>query len=254
VNILVVGQGAVGRALTLGLQGRGFEVQNISARSRRHTLLNRVEAVVYAGGPAGEAASRSDPHLAFLLHYERVMELVAWAVARPQRPIHPTYPARRLVLIGTVLPNTGLYGALKQVALDHAREDAGVVAAAGDAIIALRCGQIIGPEMPVEGTGVVATWIRQVVRGEEPRVDANKPPLAVTLASTLLDRIEFWLREPKLSRWTEEAVVAGFWDLDHLAAACLAAAGRGLWFGSPFGTYAALRAMAINARDAQVPA
>ena len=199
MTVLVVGQGAVGRALKVGLAARQisadfYESWLNSVADPIHWRLY-ADTVIYASGPAGEAACRRNPMAACSAHYGDVMQFVRWLGApTAQRP-------RRMVLISSVLTD-GLYGALKSVALDHARER--VMAGTGT-ILALRCGQIIGPEMPVDGTGVVATWVRQAVRGERLRVD-SADVLDVTLCGDLIDRLATWLKAPITVPWEEERV------------------------------------------------
>ena len=207
--VLVVGQGAVGRALTAGLSAlKVGEVVSIGARPTRrdlsvYRLADAGSAVIYAGGPAGEAACYDDPETAFAMHYSAVMKWVHWATPAMHEHVRHMAP-RRLILISTAV-TTGFYGAVKQLAVDHAR-DAALTNPSGDATLALRCGQIIGPEMPVAGTGVVATWVRQAVRGEKLVVHNPGDWLNVTLCSELIDRIATWLKTPITVPWEEERV------------------------------------------------
>lgn len=253
MSILVVGQGAVGRALTVGLRARGFEVENSPARTHadctHYSIRTRV--VIYAGGPAGEAACRRDPVGAVKSHYSGVLNWVKWAAN-----VLPPASDKRLVIIGTVLPETGFYGSLKALALDRAREQTLNNSMAG-AVLALRCGQIIGPEMPVDGTGVVATWIRQVVRGEDLQVNPEGAPLTMTLCADLIERIATWLRSPITTLWEEERVcVSDPIGLTSLAFLCTAT-GLSVINGSPLrvpgvhgDVVVALHGMAENAARA----
>jgi nucleoside-diphosphate-sugar epimerase len=275
VNVLVIGQGAVGRALTVGLQARQFWVKGVGSRDLTEWAEQwkepqsfcadveeyaveehegrRIDAVIYAAGPAGEAACRRDPRGALHAHYIAPWEWSDWVVARQ----------RRMVLISTVVTE-GFYGSAKQMALDYTRDQ--LLSTGKGAVLALQCGQIIGPEMPVDGTGVIATWVRQAVRGEALRVDDSTSYLTVTLCADLIDRIATWLTAPITSPWEEERVcLPDSIPLPALARVCRTTArivgapdpapdpvdrgGR-----VPFEVFSAIHGMAENAHRAQVSA
>jgi hypothetical protein len=272
VTVLVIGQGAVGRALVTGLRKRKLPVRAESIRGlmawvseedqteimRTTDAFSHIETVIYAGGPAGEAACRRDPIWAFQDHYRAVMDWVEW-VGEPGG-----YGRRRLILIGTT-STAGFYGSLKQLALEHARDRTLPLSLSGN-ILALRCGQIIGPEMPVDGTGVVATWVRQAVRGEglavhderrAPLQAALIPALEITLCTDLIERIATWLRAPITTTWEEERVcVPDPIPLATLATLCERAALNRLganipvYSGPDHPVCLALRGMAENAARA----
>lgn len=208
MNVLIVGQGPVGRALFAGLNA----VPKLSVTSigtHEIALFHQsaeVNAVIYAGGPAGEAACRFDPETAFKQHYINVAALTEWASG---------FPPKRLVVIGTVLSGVGFYPALKQLGLDYMRDRATAGMFAGSTIV-FRCGQIIGPEMPQMG-GVVGTWL-QLARSGGPLVVHCKRhaeaagacevglPLTITLCADLIARIRSWLTTPTANAWEEERV------------------------------------------------
>ena len=232
MSVLVVGQGAVGTALVRDLTARKLKVCGVGLREDGLLSLddkaNGIETVIYAAGPAGDQACRKDPEGAFWAHYQKSTDLVRYWVSQ-----HPT---RRVILIGTVL-TAGFYGAVKEVAAAEIQGFMTQTARRLGTVLHLRCGQVIGPEMPVDGTGVVATFARQAAHDQEITVTCERAPhgksvshapgcLHLTLIQDLGQRIAEWLRAPASQPWEEERLctpdVVG---VSVIAAVCRQAAG-----------------------------
>lgn len=267
--IHVIGRGTVGKALYAAL----FEIDpvlegGVKLHSSRRLQkceeceggpglrLSQVGAkkgdtIIYAAGRAGEAACVEDPVAAAYAHYATPLNLV--------QELRNKGSFARLVLIGTTLPRAGLYGTLKQAMADKLLtkeylEGRMPWGGAGGALLHLRCGQVIGPEMPVNGRGVVAAWIRQAVAQQPLAVHDEQAPLDITLLADLARDLVAWLTTPVGPRYTymDTMVISATLGLHELALACLTAAGPARYPSAvPMEIATALRAMADNARTAQ---
>ncbi len=261
--IHVIGQGAVGRALYRALQQRftAAAVTSHSARSLEYPdgvaglRLDLVpvepgDTLIYAAGRAGEAACAEDPVQAAYDHHATPLVLIS--------ELRDAQFAR-LVLFGTTLPPTGLYGSLKHYLATQAHAREGFWGGRAGALLHLRCGQVIGPEMPVDGAGVVATWVRQAVSQQPLTIRPGHPDLDVTLLADLAAELVEWLTTPEslVSASVDAAVYSATLGLHELAYAVSLAALPEEYPAPPHVSpeiYAALRAMAAHARAAQVTA
>jgi hypothetical protein len=262
--IHVLGAGALGRALTQAWSPADpmalHSVRQATQREADGTVvaldlprtLTPADTLIYAGGPAGNAACNADPEWALATHYTFPLYL-----AERLRWGH----FARLVVFGTVLPETSLYGSLKALAAERLAATQDTLRPRG-AILHLRCGQIIGPEMPVDGTGVVATWIRQAVA--EVLLHVSAPvgtSLRMTRFADLVASLGDWLAAPHsgfTDRTLSEPPVAlvslGTWILHVAGRDPESLLARRLVEQAPPALLAALAGMAANARAAQVTA
>lgn len=203
-HALVIGTGRVGCAVANAIAGsRAWTVKTASMRVLEDagSVPRRFEAdaIVYAAGPAGETASRENPARAFRQHYSHVIKFVQAAS-----------PNQRIAVIGTVLPNAGFYGALKHLALDHARFAATSPGYSGMALWVL-CGQVLG------GPGVVRRWLDLSRSGQPLILNCHGhvtvpplqckvgPPLLLTRGEDIGTAVVDWLLRPALA-WEETRV------------------------------------------------
>lgn len=157
MTLAIVGGGRIGQALAVGLNryrpttlgGRALLAKRDLAAS-----LGEATTVLHAAGPAGEAACKEDPGLAFALHYTLTERLVTWALAQP---------GRQLVLLGTVAPDVGFYGPLKRAAQACALEHA------PGAVLIIECGHVIGEGLPISdrNAGVIARFVQGALQGAQ---------------------------------------------------------------------------------------
>jgi nucleoside-diphosphate-sugar epimerase len=156
-RLAVVGEGRIGRALAVGCPGAALiSGRELLAKRDPASLLGPAQTVVHAAGPAGEAACKEDPGLAFGLHFTLTERLMAWLQDAPHR---------RLVLLGTVAPNVGFYGPLKRAAIDRAWSLRGEDSPGSLTVV--ECGHVIGVGLPVSdrNAGVVARFVQAAVQG-----------------------------------------------------------------------------------------
>lgn len=259
--IHLLGAGALGRALDQAFQPMPeCEVALHSVRAHSHreadgtyvTLdlpptVTAADTVIYTGGRAGDAACNADPELALATHYAVPLHLLD--------RLHWGHFAR-LVVFGTVLPDQGLYGNLKALAAERLAASFDTRRTLRGAVLHLRCGQIIGPEMPVDGTGVVATWIRQAVA--EALLHVSAPvgaTLQVTRFADLFTTLLDWLAGPQtgftdvtLSEPPVSLVSLGTWILHAAGRDTRSALAQRLVDHAPPPVLSALEGMVANAR------
>lgn len=155
-TVAIVGGGRIGHALLHGCPGAHLvSGRELLAKRDLEPLLQGASTVVHAAGPAGEAACKEDPALAFALHYTLTSRLVQWV---------DVSPGRKLILLGTVAPNVGFYGPLKRAAIEHAFARC---ADAEGALCVVECGHVIGVGLPVSdrNAGVIARFVQGAVQG-----------------------------------------------------------------------------------------